>query len=507
MAEENPFGDHAAVHESQIGVTRIGRDICLELRNDGLEVVYQHEDESATRWCGLLKREEPIRHVSYYNILNAVVEGNSLILKFVKAKTSKANSRLLVQNMIVTLSADDKHELWIEQLLRKAYPDGVQREKRIKLLINPFGGVGKARTIYQKHIRPVFEASRCTVDVQETERQGHAVEITKELDIDSWDVVACASGDGLPMECFNGLGQKANASEALKKIAVVQLPCGTGNAMSWNLNGTGEPTRAALAIIKGNRQPFDLASVTQGTSRTLSFLSQSLGIIAESDLGTDNIRWMGDFRFTWGFLVRLLGKTVYPIEYAVKTEIEGKEQIKEHYQQQRLYSKQLTAKNENGSGLPPLKYGTVNDTLPDDEGWSKMTDYPNLGNFYCGNMCYMAAAAPFFPTSLPNDGMLDLINIDGDISRLHAVKLLMAVEDGSLLDQDVVSLRKVSAIRVIPKWNKGFFSVDGESLPFEPFQIEVHPGLGMTLSRTPGVYEFAGPRDLTSSPSSASMTN
>ena len=417
------------------------------------------------------------------------------------------------------------------------------------MLVNPFGGAGKAFQIYNKHIGPVLEAAGCAVDVQQTTHRGHAIEIARDLDIESYDVLACASGDGLPMECFNGLGQKRNATEALRKIAVVQLPCGTGNAMSWNLNGTAEPSVAALCIVKGITTPLDLASITQGDKRTLSFLSQSLGIVAESDLGTENIRWMGDFRFTFGFLVRLLGKTLYPIDYAVKTEIESKDEIRRHYAREMAKRKNLTPMHPDdplnkiieaqpGFGLPPLKHGTINDPLPKDttSGWTPLTSYPNLGNFYCGNMCWMAADAPFFPASLPNDGMLDLVNIDGDISRLKAVKLLLAVSNGTFFDEDVVRVRKIRAVCVIPRFGRpmsevsdldqtvsgpsmtsavpakkpgivaqllkkvlggegkmGYFSVDGELLPWEPFQIEIHRGLGTVLTRTPGVYQYKGP--------------
>lgn len=420
------------------------------------------------------------------------------------------------------------------------------RNKRIKVLINPYGGAGKAQSLFERQINPIFRAAGCTLNIERTTHQGHAIDIAQQLDIKEYDVLACASGDGLPYECFNGLGKKPNASEALRKIAIVQLPCGTGNAMSWNLFGTAEPSVAALCIVKGVRSSLDLASVTQKDTRTLSFLSQSLGIVAESDLGTDNIRWMGDFRFTFGFLVRLLGKTTYPVDYAVKTEIDGKDNIKRHYAKEiakrqsgpashEILDKRL--ESQTHLGLPPLKHGTVMDPLPKDEnsGWTRLESYPNLGNFYCGNMCYMAADAPFFPASLPDDGLLDLVNIDGDISRTKAVKLLLSVEDGGLFEEDIVRCRKISAVRVIPKFGRpmteipdgdqtantgvsatskhspsviqklltkipglaekpGYFAVDGEKLPFEPFQIEIHRGLGTVLSRAKGVYQFDGPK-------------
>jgi sphingosine kinase len=439
---------------------------------------------------------------------------------------------------------------WVARLLDRAY--GVsQRQKRIKVLINPYGGAGKAAKWFTRDIEPILRAAHCEVDVERTSYMGHAVEIAEKIDIDAYDVIASCSGDGLPHEVFNGLARKPNATEALRRVAVVQLPCGTGNAMSWNLNGTKSCSMAALMMVKGIRTPLDLVSVTQGQKRIISFLSQAIGIVAETDLGTDNIRWMGSARFTYGFFVRLLGKTVYPCDIAIQTEIADKAAIKAHYsanvckhhKSPKLASTSTSTlscgitddgdtspntSSPTSTGLPALKYGTVQSPLP--PGWT-LTPYPTLGNFYSGNMAIMAEATPIFPASLPSDGLLDLVTIDGTIGRLKTIASLLAVENGTFFDMPHVNMRKVSAYRVVPrfgKWAKpssankmqeksrvgrvmaalgmtggnskdnnnrdgGYISVDGEKMPFEPFQVEVHRGLGTVLSRSGFVYEADGP--------------
>jgi sphingosine kinase len=328
------------------------------------------------------------------------------------------------------------------------------------------------------------------------------------LDLERWDVVVCCSGDGLPYEVFNGLAQKKDAKKALGKVAVVQLPCGTGNAMSLNLNGTDSPSMAALAVVKGIRTPLDLVSITQGDRRTLSFLSQSVGIVAESDLGTENIRWLGSARFTVGFLVRLLGKTLWPCDIAIGVELDDKSAIREAYRQHQgptgTVSKHLSSSSsETGTrerdsttpstedeGLPPLRFGTINDPVP--SSWT-LTPYPNLGNFYAGNMAFMAPDTNFFPAALPNDGCLDLITIAGDIPRLRSLKLLDAVGKGQIFEQRDVKYRKVSGYRIVPREPEGYISIDGERVPFEGFQAEVHRSLGCTLSRSGRGYEASGP--------------
>lgn len=380
----------------------------------------------------------------------------------------------------------------MERLLEKAY-GASQRQKRIKVLVNPFGGQGHGQKLYHKHIAPIFAAARCELDVENTTHNGHGVEIAQSLDIDKFDVVACCSGDGIPHEVWNGLGKRGDAARALVKIAVTQLPCGSGNAASLNFNGTNSPSMAALAVVKGLRTPLGLASVTQGDRRILSFLSQSVGIVAETDLATEHMRWMGSARFTYGFLIRLIKQTVYPADIAVKVEYDNKTAIREVYRTEA--SKPPRTHDDRAlpsvaTGLPPLKYGTINDPLP--EGW-ELIPHDQLGNFYAGNLSYMSPDANFFPAALPSDGCLDLVRIKGTLSRAKSIATLLAVEQDKFFDLPHVDYQKISAYRIIPKHQKdGYISVDGERVPFEPFQVEVHRELATVLSKSGHIFEAKG---------------
>ena len=173
------------------------------------------------------------------------------------------------------------------------------------------------------------------VSVVRTRHQGEGVDIAAAVDIDAFDTIVACSGDGLPHEVFNGLAKRSDARRALGKLAVAHIPCGSGNAMSCNLYGTYKAGPAALAIVKGVETPLDLVCITQGETRYVSFLSQSLGIVAESDLATENMRCMGGARFTVGFLARIFGGKVYPCDVAMKVEVEGAEAVREHYRRGR----------------------------------------------------------------------------------------------------------------------------------------------------------------------------
>lgn len=46
----------------------------------------------------------------------------------------------------------------------------------------------------------------------------------------------------------------------------------------------------------------DLFSLTQNGKRTISFMAQTLGLMADLDFDTEHLRWMGDTRFMYGFI-------------------------------------------------------------------------------------------------------------------------------------------------------------------------------------------------------------
>ena len=368
--------------------------------------------------------------------------------------------------------------------------------------MNPFGGQGSAPKWYNRDIEPIFRAAGCELNVEHTRYKGHAREIAEKFDASAYDVVACCSGDGLPHEVFNGLAKQPDARRALASVAVVQLPCGTGNAMSINLNGTDSPSAAALAVVKGEITPLDLMAVTQvidgREERYLSFLSQSFGIVADTDLGTENLRWMGDARFTVGFLARIFGKTTYPAAVSVQAREEDKRAIRRHCRDYRLRQQQRDSTagrdNENvpsGPLLPPATSASSSIETLTDAGWSPSMPMPTLGNFYSGNMPFMARDLNFFQAALPADGCLDLITIDGNIPRRRALAMMLATARGTLFDFEEVKYRKCTGYRVVPAQKRGYVSVDGESVPCVPFQVEVLQGLGRVLSRR-GSFECVG---------------
>lgn len=104
----------------------------------------------------------------------------------------------------------------------------------------------------------------------------------------------------------------------------------------------------------------------------------------------------------------------------------------------------------------------------------------------------MAPEANFFSAACINDGLMDLVMNDGDIPILKYVNLMTSIASEKYFDNPLISYRKIVAYRFTPRNQNGYISIDGEHVPFQPFQVEVHPGLATVISKS-GRYEANGP--------------
>lgn len=353
---------------------------------------------------GLSPKRSPIDHcdvsassrkqsIPLYNVLWAEVADDRIVINLAEhTSKTKIEPRQWSFPLSTSDTASDESsaDTFVSTLMRRAYGEAIP-QKRAYVLINPHSGPGGAVRQWKNEVKPLLDAAKCELDIVVLTRGGEAVELAEKVDLDKYDTIMACSGDGTPHEIFNGLAKRPDAKRALAQIAVSHIPCGSGNAFSCNLYGSHRVAFAALAIIKGVVTPMDLVSVTQGSNRIISFLSQTLGLIAESDLGTEHLRWMGSTRFEVGIMSRLFKRACYPCDLAVKVEAEEKGDVKAHYKRHASESSLVQLARESASasstaqseGLPPLKYGTVQDDLP--EGW-ELVSYDKIGVFYAGNV-------------------------------------------------------------------------------------------------------------------------
>ncbi|KAJ7461511.1 ATP-NAD kinase-like domain-containing protein [Mycena latifolia] len=417
-------------------------------------------------------------------VIGARRDGRTLNLSYIARKNQAGPMSLT--NLIGTVedAEDDVLDAWIETLLHMAYEGaGVKRGRRLKVVINPHGGTKKGVVIFTKTIEPILRSAQCSLDIIHTTRGGHAYDIAKEMKLD-YDAIVVVSGDGLVHEIMNGFAHHAQPIKAFR-IPLAPVPTGTGNGLSLNLLGMADGfdvSAAALNVVKGLPMNVDVFSLTQNGKRTISFMSQAMGLMADADIGTEHLRWMGEARFMYGLLRGMTQFKQCPIQLSYKAVESDKDKMVDALQERRMKdmdkdgaTPQSLANPEAGeTALPPLSY-----TSTDDDGWTTL-DKPLLYVF-AGKGPYVTRDLMAFPVSLPDDGLIDIV-AQPMSSRSEILLSLGGAPKGELYWNNSLKYIKAYAYRVKPLSPKGALAVDGEIFPFQEFQVEAHQRLATLLS-------------------------
>ncbi|KAF9093752.1 sphinganine kinase lcb4 [Mortierella sp. AM989] len=434
--------------------------------------------------CGPTSLAGP-RSISTVEILNIIVaDGNALTIT---ACTSKHGPKKEAGLEVFEFQFNDKAQatLWQFNVLTHVYKD-LKRGRHFKVLVNPFGGQGHAKRIWEHTAEPLFKAAGCTYDLTYTTHRYHAKEIAKDLDIRAYDAIVSVSGDGVLHEVINGLMERPDAAIA-HKLPLGAIPGGSGNALSFSLLGEDHGSHvgnAVLGIIKGKAMPVDLCSVTQGLNRFFSFVLQSFGLIADVDLGSEHLRWMGEARFTVSAVGKLLSQTTYSCELAYIPEecdinkIEA--QYNEHRRQPVVWADQTHDEMDQNHKTIVDKFGRVSDPIKDTDGW--VIERDQYATVVGAKLPWISKGSVSHPAAQPNDGLIDLLIFPKGIGRVAGLQVMVGVESGEHVYNSKVRYMKVKAFRVTPQAASGYISIDGEHTPYEPYQVEAHRGLISVLS-------------------------
>ncbi|KAL8277239.1 hypothetical protein RQP46_010308 [Phenoliferia psychrophenolica] len=496
----------AILSSKRLGLTSAtGERLVLVLGSNGLKVEGDDQAPSKSRRAA---NRTPSGAVPYLYVLSASVTDGTLDLAAVHERGG-AGKPLVLWRLTADVSAVDRDGLagWVSELLERAYA-GVKPHRRFLVLVNPHGGQGKALRIWKENIEPIFIAAGAHSLLQLTGPSGtptNATTLAKDLDLDLYDALVPISGDGITSELLNGLASRSDALLALQ-TPIAPIPAGSGNAVSINLFGDriDDPVYAALNAIKGKPIPLDICTVKQGERTTYSFLSQAFGLVADLDLGTEWMRWMGDTRFILGFLWGVLTRKTYMVDLSVKIVESDKAALVADYNAARAQinatppsptpstpspSNPTSPSATLVTAFPTSRFGTTTSPLPVgpvhtalstalEPGWH--TFHLPLQLLYAGRLPWVARDSMQFPLAR-DDGLIDLVLV-GPRSIAASFKALEGLERGAALSLPETFYYKVEAYRCVPAASKGYISIDGESIPHEAFQVENHPRLARVMS-------------------------
>eukprot|EP01060_Flectonema_neradi_P014500 TRINITY_DN2114_c0_g2_i1.p1 TRINITY_DN2114_c0_g2~~TRINITY_DN2114_c0_g2_i1.p1 ORF type:complete len:413 (+),score=50.59 TRINITY_DN2114_c0_g2_i1:127-1365(+) len=322
---------------------------------------------------------------------------------------------------VVFNTADDALEL-LSHFRRKLYPD---QPYTVHCIVNPKSGNGSSKHVLQNIVMPALEASPHTANIYYTERQGHALEITENLVLNSGDVIVVVSGDGVLHEVVNALAERDDVATTDIRLAVI--PTGSGNGIAASL-GIRCPRQAVNIILKGKETPLDAFTFTTETESKFGILSVTYGIIADVDIDSEWLRGIGSLRF---------------MLYTIKA----------IFKMKRFFCR--------------FKGGPESD---------------HVGLFCITNASHLSFETCISPQSRVNDGLLNLQYIDSDkLTRMNSLKTMIKIDSGEHLQQPNVTSKFLAdlSVEVDPR-NK--VVLDGELVSSEDFTVKIIPGMLRILS-------------------------
>jgi hypothetical protein len=204
------------------------------------------------------------------------------------------------------------------------------------------------------------------------------------------------------------------------------IPTGTGNGFAAsNLFPAGEPCTplcATLALVRGRLQRADVVSVAQNSQVLYRcMLSWAWGLVADTDIEADDVRYLGPIRTTFQGVANILRRRVYRGQ--LRLLLAGGDYMG-------------GAQSQAGTGAGAGLMRTVG---PD--GWMVLD-----GGFvliWAMTVTHAATDMKVAPHKRTGDGTMDVVVVRDGASRAQLTYMLLQLETGKHVESPCVEYYKV----------------------------------------------------------------
>ena len=286
----------------------------------------------------------------------------------------------------------------------------------ICFIINPNSGKKKAPKIFAS-IKPLLKKQKIQFDIFKTEYKNHAIKILKEFDIKNYDALFMIGGDGTFHEIVTGIMSRKDQN----KIPIGIIPGGSGNSFLYDSN-IKNPIDIVKKLLKFKKTKVDVIKVKTLNNILYSINLVGWGLVTDIGKNAERYRWLGPNRYTIISLIEIIKNKNRRAELTIDNK-----------------------KNEN-----------------------EFTFIIGCNTKYVGKGMYMA------PKASINDGLLDLIVVNGNLSRLKLFKTLPKLFKGTHIDDPEVSYHQVSNFSIQSE-NNDLLNIDGELKGETPIDVTVIP--------------------------------
>lgn len=150
----------------------------------------------------------------------------------------------------------------------------------ILIILNPTAAKGKARKAIPS-IQRIFSSfsSPDTFEIVLTDHAWHAAELAEQAAIEGVRIIVAAGGDGTIQEVVNGLMAARHILPAYSSLPVLGvIPIGRGNDFAFVAGIPRNLQDACELIVMGGRNSFDIAKVMGGDVPEGRFFTNGVGI-------------------------------------------------------------------------------------------------------------------------------------------------------------------------------------------------------------------------------------
>ena len=284
---------------------------------------------------------------------------------------------------------------------------------------------------------------------------------------------------------------------------------------------------ATFQIICGAVAPMDVLTANTVEGTKYFCLLAAFGIIADIDIESEKYRRIGELRFIFGAISCILRKKAYPgkLSYLPKdaklqdtissvadsqvtsspkedgelvvtngvespTNETSDNCIESHHETPSKTNNDVSEAAANPTvgievnsvqtGPPTPFMNKLSEPVPSN--WVEIdAEFMNISVATISHLAH-----DFFNTkqAYVGCGTIYLLYAEANLtSRMDLFKLMDRMGKGNHTEMNFVNMVEAKAFRIEPSEKSGILTLDGEMIPFGPFQAQIHPQLGRVLGR------------------------
>jgi diacylglycerol kinase family enzyme len=325
-------------------------------------------------------------------------------------------------------------------------------QRNFIVFVNPVGGQGLAVSIWEKTVKPFLEQANINIDLLITQRADHAKDSMTERDLSDIHGVVIIGGDGLIFEVINGISKRPDSAHIMQTLPLIPVPGGSGNGLAKSiLYESGEvysPLTATYVGVKGSVSPLKISITSTLNASHISFLIMGWGLVSDTDILSNSLRWMGEMRFFLAGAYNILSRKLYRGRLSILLDPEALEKNDTHLGGELV--------------LPPLTEpltGAHWQVIEDDFLliWVVQTSHSS-SSIFSG------------PGVTMNDGLFTIMVVRHTTSICSMIDMMDRMDHGHHFENSNCEVFKTKAYRLEPLTTEGLFTLDGEEIEYGPIQ-------------------------------------